>query len=896
MPRSHSASGTESSPSLRRRPLVAAIALSLSLSMANAQAANIWVDSNSDSDTGVCRLRDAIIAANTDAVVEGCTAGSGADFIRLLNIAEATITLNGSRLPTVTSDVTIQGESVTIDAAGNSGLLDVSGGSLSINRLSLVNGHADEVDDNSGGGIRVRNGASLTLHESTISNSTATSNGGGISVESGGENVVITGSTLSNNTALGTVEGTYGSGGGLFLAPPVAGDITLTLINSTLSGNTASVTTGFGGGLYEFSYYVPGNSTINIVNSTLFGNTAGETGGGIYNSSSKLYFLNSIIANSTSINSPLYASCKGNLKGSVESVSLIQGKGNCGATGGVFLDEDPHLDPLADNNGPTFTHAPIGTTNADSPVIDALDRQCFETERFAVPPYAINLDLSSDQRGYERTDQKCDLGAIEVAGAALQPGPDFVINSNIDEFVDPNPVSRDMRRLTGDGHCNITPGDCTVRDAVNAANVSADESTITVAESVPAEFPMRGVEALLITSNLTIQGGDRRLYQTSALVGGDYWPYTTRNITLDSARLSIHNLAIEFGSSQSGSGGGILVRNEATLELVNSTMSNNTAKGGAGGAIDAGPGASVTISGSEINENTASLQGGGINLDVGASLIITDSTLSGNTLDSSCLRDNESPPRCGGGGLFIQSGTATLLNSSLSQNKIEYAQGYGGGIYSVNSVVNLGNSTLASNAVNGSGGGLFIRDTDLTLTNSTLSSNQQGVFGGALYSEGNSFVRLFNSTLFANGNNAQTFGSLFFSGTNTLELSNSIIANSYGKDCEGSPSIITSGVNLVGDGGEFCGFTPGPELLTGDAMLGPLADNGGPTLTHLPLEGSPVIEAGDNAAIPIGLDYDQRGIGYPRIANTNVDLGSVEWTIILDLIFGNGFEEPPPLP
>ena len=170
------------------------------------------------------------------------------------------------------------------------------------------------------------------------------------------------------------------------------------------------------------------------------------------------------------------------------------------------------------------------------------------------------------------------------------------------------------------------------------------------------------------------------------------------------------------------------------------------------------------------------------------------------------------------------------------------------------------------------------------------------MFGGALYSEGNSFVRLFNSTLFANGNNAQTFGSLFFVGTNTLELSNSIIANSYGKDCEGSPSIITSGVNLVGDGGGFCGFTPGPELLTGDAMLGPLADNGGPTLTHLPLEGSPVIEAGDNAAIPIDLDYDQRGIGYPRVVGTDVDLGSVEWTIMLDLIFGNGFEEPPPLP
>jgi len=78
-------------------------------------------------------------------------------------------------------------------------------------------------------------------------------------------------------------------------------------------------------------------------------------------------------------------------------------------------------------------------------------------------------------------------------------------------------------------------------------------------------------------------------------------------------------------------------------------------------------------------------------------------------------------------------------------------------------------------------------------------------------------------------------------------------------------------------------------------MLGPLGDNGGPTLTHRPLTGSPVIEAGSNAAIPTGLDYDQRGSGYPRIYGTNVDLGAVELgSLGLDLIFGDGFEEPPP--
>jgi hypothetical protein len=49
----------------------------------------------------------------------------------------------------------------------------------------------------------------------------------------------------------------------------------------------------------------------------------------------------------------------------------------------------------------------------------------------------------------------------------------------------------------------------------------------------------------------------------------------------------------------------------------------------------------------------------------------------------------------------------------------------------------------------------------------------------------------------------------------------------------------------------------------------------------------PVIDAGDNASVPDGMLYDQRGIGYPRFINVNVDLRSVEWN---EIIFANGFE------
>jgi hypothetical protein len=66
----------------------------------------------------------------------------------------------------------------------------------------------------------------------------------------------------------------------------------------------------------------------------------------------------------------------------------------------------------------------------------------------------------------------------------------------------------------------------------------------------------------------------------------------------------------------------------------------------------------------------------------------------------------------------------------------------------------------------------------------------------------------------------------------------------------------------------------GNNIELADAMLGPLADNGGPTQTRLPLVGSPVIDAGDNALLSAGATTDQRGL--LRICGRAVDLGAVE--------------------
>jgi len=87
-------------------------------------------------------------------------------------------------------------------------------------------------------------------------------------------------------------------------------------------------------------------------------------------------------------------------------------------------------------------------------------------------------------------------------------------------------------------------------------------------------------------------------------------------------------------------------------------------------------------------------------------------------------------------------------------------------------------------------------------------------------------------------------------------------------------SVTSAGYNLSGDdGGDFL-TGPGDQINT-DPMLGPLQDNGGPTLTHELLSNSPAIDAGNPDFTPPPI-FDQRGPGFDRVANGRLDIGSFE--------------------
>ena len=86
--------------------------------------------------------------------------------------------------------------------------------------------------------------------------------------------------------------------------------------------------------------------------------------------------------------------------------------------------------------------------------------------------------------------------------------------------------------------------------------------------------------------------------------------------------------------------------------------------------------------------------------------------------------------------------------------------------------------------------------------------------------------------------------------------------------------MTSLGYNLSSDDGG--GFLTGPgDQINTDPLVGPLRDNGGPTLTHKLLSGSPAIDAGDPSFTPPPF-YDQRGPGFDRVVNGRIDTGSFE--------------------
>jgi len=317
------------------------------------------------------------------------------------------------------------------------------------------------------------------------------------------------------------------------------------------------------------------------------------------------------------------------------------------------------------------------------------------------------------------------------------------------------------------------------------------------------------------------QGGAVNLFNTPALI-------TSSQVTTNSASAYVYSF-----------GGG--VSTNAATTISHSGISSNSSTGnflGYGGGVFAfGP---ITIERSSLQNNAAAGYlgvGGGLNAE--ATIVLTDSVVSGNTVGNANTYSIYST----GGGISrkynsnVGHASTTITNSTISGNTTSYsAKMIGGGVYEQEA---------------------------LTVNNSTIAFNTSGTYGGGVATNKTATITLFSTII---SNNTAT----------TTPASADLFSYS-------GPITVTGDHNLVI--ASDTGVTLPADTLTTDPLLQPLADNGGGTLTHALGAGSPAIDAGSN---PLSLSFDQRGTPYPRVVGPSADIGAYE--LDTDHIFGNGFE------
>jgi uncharacterized repeat protein (TIGR01451 family) len=397
------------------------------------------------------------------------------------------------------------------------------------------------------------------------------------------------------------------------------------------------------------------------------------------------------------------------------------------------------------------------------------------------------------------------IGAV-VAIILVGPGAADAATFDVDSTPD----------VTHAGGCTAAPDDCSIRDAVTAANASADASNTIDVPSGTYPITAGQLEVLPAPAHATIFAG-AGARDTILDAGG-----ASRVFAVEEGDTTISGMTITGGSStdvlagqdpQPGDGGGIVV---------------SASSAGAGGAP------SLILVDSTVTGNTAAVQGGGIAAPSFHSSPADDFPV---TVERSTISDNHltggTPPVAALGAGINTFGDLTVTNSTITGNTVDSP-----------AVVNMGGGIGASLDPTDAG------PTTVSITNTTISGNT--VTGDPTSSGGGLMI----------GSTSPTVG---LSVTNTIIQGNAV--NGAEQDCSGLVAPTTAN-NLTGDA--TCMFTDAGSV-QGDPQLGALAANGGATDTMLPAEGSPAIDAGTDTGCPA---TDQRGVNRPQ--RTACDIGAVE--------------------
>lgn len=510
----------------------------------------------------------------------------------------------------------------TIDQCDISGNQAYEGGGIYCSSgLTINNSRVTENVATGYNGGGVFSSGKLLLSNSTVSGNETMRNGGGLYCS--GDASVKNSAISSNNAAM--------SGGG------IAAGASLELLNSTISQNTASASAG--------GVWCRGSSAT-VLQSTIYRNKTTGVGGGVFIDSGALWLDGSIVAGNFAqsgmdatglLGASLHArfSLIGNNSGSglgTTPAGLTDANGNLigGATDQTMI--DPKLGLLAENGGPTKTHALL----PGSPALNS---------------GALNAGggtLQFDQRGTPFTrvfGDRVDMGAYE---RQTLPLTNYVVDTLVDEC---------------DG--DISSGHLSLREAIQLANGNVDSAQVisiaqTLTDHGPARIYLTHGE-LMITDQLTIDGPDGGLLTldasrterlTQSKVGSRVFTIDDGDSTT-TITVSLSGLVLT-GGDVAEDGGAILSREN--LVITGSTICDNFATRG-GGIFSSGP---LSLIDSTVSGNTASNAGGGICNNY-ASIIVSGSTIARNSLTQG-----------GGAGIavFGSKSNVTITNSVISDNVV----------------------------------------------------------------------------------------------------------------------------------------------------------------------------------------------------------------------------------
>jgi CSLREA domain-containing protein len=400
-----------------------------------------------------------------------------------------------------------------------------------------------------------------------------------------------------------------------------------------------------------------------------------------------------------------------------------------------------------------------------------------------------------------------------------------------------------------------TPAECTLREAVIAANRHRGADTIVLPSRKRYELTIASTgEDKAANGDLDITSGPLTIVHPGRGTATIDANRTDRVFDIGRAKTTLEALTILGGYSNKtdadGDGGGIVVGDlgKAPLTILRSRIINNRAPwlGGNGGGIDSDSSGLVKLIDSEVSNNDSGGNGGGIEASPTGRMLIQRTKIANNKAAQA-------------GGVMVFGPPVQIVDSTIA-----------------------GNVAAASPEVEGDGGGIYVGNKGrLELTNSTVANNGAYTSGGGIFSDAGSQASINFSTIARNRADADsmsggTTGGIHLRTAGVQVAANARVANSIialnveaggvATDC-GGIGFLGTGVNLVTTTNQGqC--SERPPIVAANPRLGPLGSNGGPTQTIALLAGSPAIGAAGPGRTPA---RDQRGV-----RRSDPDLGAYE--------------------